>query len=113
MLILEFLMSRPQTAAVAGAAKAGIAWFKRSAVQRKDTAYKPTKSSGTSPFVAAAGSTVWYRFYDLAADTGFFSGRLPTDHPPGAGKQYDIMLVEPERRYGYQWGGNYGDALFA
>lgn len=112
VLILAFLMSRPQTAAVAAAAKAGIAWFKSSAVQRKDTAYKRTQATDTSPFVSEAGSTVWYRFYDLAADTGFFSGRLPTDQPPGKGKQYDIMLVEPERRYGYQWGGNYGDALF-
>lgn len=107
VLILEFLMSRPQTAAVAAAAKAGIAWFKRSAVQLKDTAYKRTKGTDTSPFVAAAGSTTWYRFYDLAADTGFFSGRLP-----GTGKQYDIMRVEPERRYGYQWGGSYGTGLF-
>jgi len=28
------------------------------------------------------------------------------------GKQYDIMQIEPERRYGYQWGGNYGSPLF-
>ena len=43
---------------------------------------------------------------------GFFSGRLPTDNPPGVGKKYDIMEIEPERRYGYQWGGSYGTVLF-
>ena len=41
----------------------------------------------------------------------FFSGRLPTDNPPGTGKQYDIMDIEPERRYGYSWGGSYGARL--
>ena len=55
---------------------------------------------------------MWYRFYDLAQDVGFFSGRLPTDNPPGVGKKYDIMQIEPERRYGYQWGGGYGNPLF-
>ena len=55
---------------------------------------------------------MWYRFYDLAQDVGFFSGRLPTDNPPGTGKQYDIMDIEAERRYGYQWGGSYGTGLF-
>ena len=55
---------------------------------------------------------MWYRFYDLDQDVGFFSGRLPTDDPPGTGKQYDIMDIEPERRYGYQWGGSYGTRLF-
>jgi PelA/Pel-15E family pectate lyase len=108
--IVQFLMTRPQTAAVAAAAKAAIAWYRSSATQIRDTAYDSTtaKATNTSPFVPKAGSTLWYRFYDLNADTGFFSGRLPTDNPPGTGKQYDIMQVEPERRYGYQWAGAYG-----
>jgi PelA/Pel-15E family pectate lyase len=115
VLIAAFLMSRPQTAAVAEAAKAAVAWYKRSAVQLKDTAFEVVKSraANTSPFVARAGSTTWYRFYDLATDTGFFSGRLPTDNPPGVGKQYDIMKVGAESRYTYQWGGSYGTQLFA
>jgi PelA/Pel-15E family pectate lyase len=48
---------------------------------------------------------MWYRFYDVHQNVGFFSGRLP---PAGTGKKYDIMEIEAERRYGYQWGGNYG-----
>jgi PelA/Pel-15E family pectate lyase len=108
--IVQYLMSRPQTTAVAAAAKAAIAWYRSPATQIRDMAYETTnsKATNTSPFVPKAGSVLWYRFYDLHQDTGFFSGRLPTDNPPGTGKQYDIMLVEPERRYGYQWAGGYG-----
>jgi PelA/Pel-15E family pectate lyase len=63
------------------------------------------------PIQTKSGSTIWYRFYDLPQDVGFFSGRLPTDNPPGVGKKYDIMEIEAERRYGYEWGGSYGNKL--
>lgn len=108
--VVQFLMSRPQTGPVAAATKAAIAWYRNPVTQIKDMAYdsRTTAATNSSPFVPKAGSVLWYRFYDLQADTGFFSGRLPTDNPPGTGKQYDIMLVEPERRYGYQWAGAYG-----
>ena len=113
--IVEFLMRRPQTPELAAAVKAALAWYRRSAVQVKDTAFEVVRSraANTSPFVHRPGTTTWYRFYDLATDTGFFSGRLPTDTPPGVGKQYDIMKVGPESRYTYQWGGPYGTPLLA
>lgn len=115
VLITAFLMSRPQTPAVAAAARAAVAWYRRAAVQMTDTAFDPraTRASGVSPFVRRPGVTTWYRFYDLATDRGFFSGRLPTDTPPGVGKQYDIMQIGAESRYTYQWGGEYGTRLFA
>jgi PelA/Pel-15E family pectate lyase len=109
--VVEFLMAQPQTSAVAAAAKAAIAWYRHPATQIKDTLYDPagTKATNGNPFIHQTGApTLWYRFYDTGQDVGFFSGRLPTDDPPGAGKQYDIMLIEPERRYGYQWAGQYG-----
>ena len=114
-LITEFLMTRPQTPEVAAAVKAALAWYRRDSVQLKDTAFEPgeTRALGASPFVPSPGTTTWYRFYDLATDTGFFSGRLPTDKPPGVGKQYDIMKVGAESRYTYQWGGSYGTPLLA
>lgn len=114
-LITEFLMTRPQTPDVAAAVKAALAWYRRSSVQLKDTAFEPrtTRAANVSPFVHSPGTTTWYRFYDLATDTGFFSGRLPTDTPPGVGKQYDIMKIGPESRYTYQWGGSYGTPLLA
>jgi PelA/Pel-15E family pectate lyase len=115
--VIAFLMSQPQTAEIRAAAQSAIAWFKRDAVKVVDTAYVSRPPGNTddnyNPIQPRPGSTMWYRFYDLDQDVGFFSGRLPTDDPPGMGKQYDIMHIEPERRYGYQWGGSYGSELFA
>jgi PelA/Pel-15E family pectate lyase len=115
--VIAFLMSQPQTPDVKAAAQAAIAWFKSDAVKVLNTAYVSRPSTSTddtyNPIQPKTGSTLWYRFYDLDRDVGFFSGRLPTDNPPGTGKQYDIMAIEPERRYGYQWGGSYGTGLFA
>lgn len=115
VLVVAFLMTRPQTTEIEASVKAALAWYKSSAVRVADTAYVK-RASGSSddnynPIVSTPGSSMWYRFYDLESDTGFFSGRLPTDNPPGSGKQYDIMDIEPERRYGYEWGGNYGTNL--
>ncbi len=112
VLVVAFLMTRPQTEEVETAVKAALAWYRNPEVQVADTAY--VKRSGSSsddnynPIQARNGSTMWYRFYDLDENTGFFSGRAA---PEGEGKQYDIMLIEPERRYGYEWGGRYGDRI--
>jgi PelA/Pel-15E family pectate lyase len=115
--VIGFLLSQPQTTDVKTAAQAAIAWYKSATAKVADTAYVSRPSTSTddtyNPIQAKAGSTMWYRFYDLAQDVGFFSGRLPTDNPPGVGKKYDIMEIEAERRYGYQWGGAYGTKLFA
>jgi PelA/Pel-15E family pectate lyase len=115
--IVAFLMSQPQTPEIKEAAQAAIAWYKSPKVMVKDTAYvkRPAdnKDDTYNPIQPKPGSTMWYRFYDVDQDVGFFSGRLPTDNPPGVGKKYDIMEIEPERRYGYEWGGNYGTKLFA
>jgi PelA/Pel-15E family pectate lyase len=114
--VITFLMTQPQTADVKAAVEAAIAWYKSPAVQVANTAYVSRPAASTDdtydPIQTRSSSTMWYRFYDLDQDVGFFSGRLPTDNPPGVGKQYDIMQIEPERRYGYQWGGNYGGPLF-
>ncbi|MFZ5894867.1 MAG: pectate lyase [Myxococcota bacterium] len=115
--VIGFLLSQPQTPEVKAAAQAAIAWYKSGAVKVIDTAYVSRPSGSTddmyNPIQSKVGSTMWYRFYDLDKDTGFFSGRLPTDNPPGVGKKYNIMEIEAERRYGYQWGGSYGTGLFA
>ncbi len=120
--IITFLMTQPQTPAIKASVQAAIAWFKSDAVKLADTAYEKTnsKANKTNPFIAQAGSTTWYRFYELNSDAPIFSGRLPNasdcEKPePFAtcrGKQSDIMEVEYERRYGYEWGGAYGTKLF-
>lgn len=113
--VVEFLMTQPQTEQVRAAAQAALAWYASNAVKVEGTRYVSRPSSSTddnyNPIQPSSGSTMWYRFYDLDQDVGFFSGRLPTDNPPGVGKKYDIMEIEPERRYGYQWGGAYGVPL--
>jgi PelA/Pel-15E family pectate lyase len=108
MLVTAFLMSQPQTTEVEAAVRAALAWYRSPAVQVADTAYIK-RASGSSddsynPIQTKPGSTMWYRFYNLGDDTGFFSGRSGV-------KEYDIMAIEPERRYGYEWGGNYGSPL--
>ncbi len=113
--VVTFLMTQPQTPEVESAVKAAIAWYESDAVQLKDTEYVSRASNDTddsyNPIRSKVGSTMWCRFYELEQDVCFFSGRLPTDSPAGVGKQYDIMDIEPERRYGYQWGGAYGTPL--
>lgn len=108
--IVAFLMSRPQTAEVKASVQAAIAWYKSNSVKVANTAYVKRPSNNTSdsynPFQAKSGSTVWYRFYDLNQDRGIFSDRT-------GGKFYDIMAIEAERRYGYEWGGGYGTRLFS
>ncbi|WOX07053.1 pectate lyase [Microbulbifer pacificus] len=113
MLVTAFLMSQPQTAEVEAGVRAALAWYRSEAVKQVDTAYIK-RSSGSSddsynPIQAKAGSTMWFRFYDLGQDVGFFSGRSVAEG--GMGKQYDIMAIEAERRYGYEWGGDYGTPL--
>jgi PelA/Pel-15E family pectate lyase len=115
--VITFLMTQPQTPEIEAAVRAAIAWYKSPDVQLENTAYVSRPSGNIddnyNPIQSRSGSTMWCRFYDVNQDTCFFSGRLPTDDPPGEGKQYDIMDIEPERRYGYQWGGAYGTRLFA
>jgi PelA/Pel-15E family pectate lyase len=114
--IVAFLLTQPQTPAIKAAVQAAIAWYKSNSVKVVDKAYvkRPSDNSddGYNPIQASPGRTMWYRFYDLDQDRGFFCGRQPSDDPPGAGKKYDIMEIEPERRYGYEWGGSYGSSLF-
>lgn len=113
--VVSFLLTQPQTPEIEAAAKAAIAWFRSDHVQQADSAYvnRPSDSTDDSynPIRSQPGSIMWCRFYDLDENVCFFSGRLPTDDPPGVGKQYDIMDIEPERRYGYTWGGNFAGQL--
>jgi len=112
VLVTAFLMTRPQTAEVAAAVKGALAWYNSSAVKVADTAYvkrasctEPNCDNTYNPIQTKAGSTMWYRFYEVTQDQGFFSDRT-------GGTFYDIMEIEAERRYGYEWGGSYGATLF-
>lgn len=99
--ILAFLMTQPQTPEVKAAVQAGIAWFRSPDTYLADHTYD---KSVEEKIVYSEGDRMWYRFYDLQTNEGFFSDR-------DGGKYYDIMEISAERRNGYSWGGDYGEKI--
>lgn len=97
--LTAFLMNWPdQNLSVRRAVTSVLDWY--SLVEDKDKAY----SNGT--ITSKAGSSLWYRFYNLEDNRPFFSDRDGI-------KVYDLSLVSEERRTGYQWAGEYGKPLLA
>lgn len=103
--IIGFLMSQPQTAEIQAAAKAGLAWFNSPNTYLDGYTYDSSQAK-TNPIVKKSGSRMWYRFYDLDTNKGFFSDR-------DGSKFYDITKMSEERRTGYSWGGAYGEAIIS
>lgn len=101
--IIAFLMTQPQTAQIEAAVKAGVNWFASPNTYLANYTYDSSKAS-TNPIVYKAGSRMWYRFYDLNTNRGFFSDR-------DGSKFYDITQMSEERRTGYSWGGSYGESI--
>ncbi len=102
-LVVAFLMTQPQTPEVVASIRAALDWYRRAGL--KGTAYlRNLAREGKNPFVASPGSTVWYRFYELNEDKGFFANR--------AGRKFqDIMKLDAERLGGYEWAGSYAAPL--
>lgn len=103
--VIAFLMTQPQTAQIQTAVKAGLNWFNSPNTYLADYTYDSSKAS-TNPIVPKAGGRMWYRFYDLNTNRGFFSDR-------DGSKFYDITQMSEERRTGYSWGGSYGENIIA
>lgn len=103
--VLAFLMTQPQTAQIQAAVKAGVAWFNSPSTYLIDYTYDSSQAA-TNPIVYKAGSKMWYRFYDLNTNRGFFSDR-------DGSKFYDITQMSEERRTGYSWGGSYGTSIIS
>ncbi|HSC66146.1 MAG TPA: pectate lyase [Cellvibrio sp.] len=101
--ILAFLMTQPQTPQIEAAVKAGVNWFASPNTYLANYTYDSSKAA-TNPIVAKSGSRMWYRFYDLNTNRGFFSDR-------DGSKFYDITQMSEERRTGYSWGGSYGESI--
>jgi len=101
--VIAFLMTQPQSTEIETAVKAALAWFRSPNTYLADYTYDKTVEE---KFVASPGSKVWYRFYDLDTNAGFFSDR-------DSRKVYDIMDISEERRNGYSWGGGYGDKIIS
>lgn len=101
--VLAFLMTQPQTAEIEKAVRAGVAWFNSPNTYLDGYTYDSSLAA-TNPIVKKAGSKMWYRFYDLNTNRGFFSDR-------DGSKFYDITQMSEERRTGYSWGGAYGNSI--
>ncbi len=103
--VLAFLMTQPQTAEIEKAVRAGVAWFNSPNTYLEGYTYDSSQAE-TNPIVPKAGSKMWYRFYDLNTNRGFFSDR-------DGSKFYDITQMSLERRTGYSWGGSYGTSIIS
>lgn len=102
MGVVWFLMNWPeQTEAIQKAVKGAIAWYKKNKLA--DKAF-----SKTAGIVDKAGSSLWFRFYEVNSDDYFFC-----DRDGASTKTQDFMKISEERRTGYQWAGDYGSALLS
>jgi hypothetical protein len=102
MGVVWFLMNWPdQNEAIQKAAKGAIAWYKKNKL--KDKAF-----SKTAGVVDKAGSSLWFRFYEVNNDNYFFC-----DREGASTKTQDFMKISEERRKGYQWAGDYGSAILS
>ncbi|OWV18184.1 pectate lyase, PelA/Pel-15E family [Fibrobacter sp. UWB16] len=100
MGVVWFLMNWPdQNEAVQKAVKGAIAWYRKNKL--KDKAF-----SKTAGVVDKAGSSLWFRFYEVNNDNYFFC-----DRDGASTKTQDFMKISEERRKGYQWAGDYGSAI--
>ncbi len=99
--IIAFLMTQPQTTVVEAAVKAGIAWYRSPDTYLADHTYD---SSAKEKIVYSEGDRMWYRFYDLETNEGFFSDE-------DGDKYDDIMELSNKLRNSYTWGGNYGEEI--
>jgi PelA/Pel-15E family pectate lyase len=100
--ILRFLMSienpRPE---VVRAVRNGVAWFGKSKVE----GIRIDKQDGVRTAVGdPEAPPIWARFYDLETNRPFFCDRDGV-------KKWSYNKIGRERRNGYAWFGNWGEAV--
>jgi pectate lyase len=100
--ILRLLMSiENPSPAVARAIEAGAAWFESA----KLTGIRVRKTDGDVRVIPdPAAPPVWARFYEIEGNQPFFCGRDGV-------KKRSLAEIEAERRSGYAWYGNWGEAV--
>lgn len=101
--IIGFLMTQPQSAAIKASVQAALAWYDSPNTYLANYVYDKNVEE---KIVASSGDRMWYRFYDLTTNQGFFSDR-------DGGTYYDLMEISAERRNGYSWGGSYGESILS
>ena len=102
--IIKFLLNQQDIPEAVAAAEAAIKWFDdHKSENTAYNAYSTTDYDGDGKidyFYYKAGSTLWYRFYDLTTGVGFFADIDGSKH-------WDISEISYERRTGYSWAGNW------
>lgn len=83
------------------AVHAGAKWFETA----KLTGFRQEKINGDKKIIRdPQAPPLWARFYEIESNRPMFSGRDGV-------KKYDIAEIESERRNGYSWYGNWGEAV--
>lgn len=100
--IINFLNTRTKTAEINAAIKAGVNWFKETAI----TGIKIVKTSDDTVVQKDSSSTkkYWARFYEIGTNKPIFVGR------DGVVK-YQLSDIDKERRTGYSWYGTWGSSI--
>ncbi len=100
--ILLFLMSLEKPSPeIARAIRSGAAWYESA----KLTGIKVVTENGDRKVVKdEKAPPLWARFYEIETGRPFFSDRDGV-------KKYDIAQIGHERRNGYAWYGNWGEAV--
>lgn len=99
--IVNFLKTRPRTAAIDASINAATTWFNQvkitgTKVVKTETGLQLQKDSKASP--------IWARFYEIGTNKPIFVNRQSQ-------KFYDVTKIEVERQLGYAWYGNWGSKL--
>ena len=100
--LLQLLMSLEKPGPeVIRAVHAGARWFETARLN----GIRQEKVDGDKRIVLDKDAPpLWARFYEIETDRPIFSGRDGV-------KKYDIAGIEAERRNGYAWYGNWGEAV--
>ena len=100
--VLRFLMSIDKPSPeVVRAVKAGVAWFEAAKI---DGVRIEKVNGDRQVIVDPTAPPVWARFYDLETGSPFFCDRDGV-------KKTQLAEIGKERRNGYAWYGNWGDAV--
>ena len=106
--IVEFLMRLDHPSdAIKMAIGNAVAWLDETKIvgYAFENVPDPSKpATKNKMLVKDASSVIWARYYDLETNQPFFCGR-------DAVKKKSVMEIEPERRNGYAWYGNWAEKL--
>ena len=100
--ILLFLMTLPNPdERIRNSVSAGVAWVE----QVKISGFRLDRTGGERKLIKdPSAPLIWARFYEIETNRPIFSGRDGV-------KRYNFEEIEAERRNGYSWYGNGGEAV--